>query len=175
MNNRSLFPSLKSWIFAIKLAIPAYLGATVVFGFEFWRYSAFAVILAINGNEGLSFCLAISMIALLLCLLWFLFLAGIYKLLLNILWSKPPQWIKLPKLKYLVLRDFSILVISTFPIVVILLVYISFITSFKEVFADMKTPKLSYDSLLLKFSWLWMICAASLYQWCDRKLSGSSK
>ena len=66
MNNRSLFPSLKSWIFAIKLAIPAYLGATVVFGFEFWRYSAFAVILAINGNEGLSFCLAISMIALLL-------------------------------------------------------------------------------------------------------------
>ena len=175
MDNRSLLPSLKNWIMAIKLAIPAYLGATVVLGFEFWRYSTLGVILAITGNEGLSLCLGISIIALSLCLLWFLSLAGIYKLLLNILWANPPEWIKLPKLKYLVVRDFAILVISTFPIVILFLIYIFFVANFKEVFADMKTPKLAYDSLLLRFSWLWIICAAYLYQWCNRKVSISNK
>ncbi len=175
MNNKIWFPTWlpypKSWMMAIKLAIPAYIGATVLFAFEFWRYLIVGGIglLSITNNSSLIFFFAVSVIALLLALIWFLILTRVYALLLKFLWSNPPQWLILPKFRALVIRDFGILVLSILPIVVIFAIYILFFTSFKQTFTDLRTPRLNYDLFLLRFWWLWLISAAYLYQWCQKR------
>lgn len=99
----------------------------------------------------------------LVALICFSILAGVYALLLKFLWSNPPQWLRLPKFSSLVIRDFGILVLSILPIVVIFTIYTLFVTGLKQSFADLKTLKLGYDIFLLKFWWLWLISAAYLY------------
>lgn len=160
---------------AIKLAIPAYFGATVIFAFEFWRYSLVGSFLAITGNEGSIFFFAVSAVALLLALIWFLILVGIYTLLLKLLWSKPPRWLSPPGFRALIIRDFGVLLLSILPVIAIFAIYILFITSLKQAFADLRTPRLTYDLFLLRFSWLWFISAAYLYQWSMRKTFEHSK
>ncbi|MDJ0737387.1 MAG: hypothetical protein QNJ47_25535 [Nostocaceae cyanobacterium] len=167
----SQLPSLKSWLMAIKLAIPAYVGANVVLAFEFWRYSLVGSLLAATGNDGLILFFVVSVITLLLSLLWFLILVGLYGLLLKLLWSNPPQWLRLPKLKSLIMRDFGILVVSVFPIVVIFAIHGLLVSNIKQTFADLRTLRLTYDFFLLRFWWLWIISAAYLYQWRLRKSS----
>jgi hypothetical protein len=163
-------PDLKSCMMAMRLAIPAYFGATVIFAFEFWRYSLVGSLLAITGNDGLIFFFVFAVGALLLAFIWFLILAGIYVLSLKFLWSNAPQWLRLPKFSLLVIRDFGILVLSILPIVVMFTIYILFITGLKQSFADLRTPKLTYDIFLLRFWWLWFISAAYLYQLSMNKL-----
>ncbi|NDJ23665.1 hypothetical protein GS682_18880 [Nostoc sp. B(2019)] len=168
-------PYPQSWMMAVRLAIPAYLGANVIFAFEFWRYSLVGVLLTVTGNNGLILFLAISAIALLLALIWFLILTRVYALLLKLLWSNPPQWLSLPKLRLLIVRDFGILTLSVLPIVAIFAIYILLFTSFKQTFADLKTPKLTYNIFLLRFWWIWLISAAYLYQFSIRKITGHGK
>jgi hypothetical protein len=182
MSNKSWFPAWlpypKSWMMAIKLAIPAYFGATVVLAFEFWRYSLVGGLIAVTSNasnHSLIFFFAVAAITLLLALIWFLILTGVYTLLLKLLCSNPPQWLILPKFRSLVIRDFGILVLSILPIVAIFAIYILFFSSFKQTFADLRTPRLTYDLFLLKFWWLWLISAAYLYQLCIRKSSMHDK
>ncbi|WP_414566529.1 MULTISPECIES: hypothetical protein [unclassified Anabaena] len=174
MNKTSWFPSWLpcplSWMMAIRLAIPAYFGATVVFGFEFWRYSLVGSFLAITDIDSSIFFLIVSVIALLLGLIWFLILAGIYRLLLKIMWSNPPQWLKLPKFRLLVIRDFGILVLSILPIVGIFAIHILLITNLQYTYNNLRTPRLTYDILLLRFWWIWLISAAHFYQVFMNKL-----
>lgn len=173
MSKSSWFPAWlpkpKAWLMAVKLAIPAYFGATVVLAFEFWRYAFLGTLLAVTGNNGLIPFFAFSVIALVLALIWFLILTGVYKLLLKLLWSNPPQWLRLPKFKALVIRDFGILVLSLMPVLAIFTIYILFVTSYRQIFSDFRTPRLTYDIFLLRFFWLWFISAAYLYQWFTRK------
>ena len=177
MNKTSWFPAWlpnpQSWMIAMILAIPAYFGATVIFAFEFWRYSLVGGLLAITGNGGggLLFFFIVSISALLLALIWFSILAGAYSFLLKFLWSNSPQWLRLPKFSLLVIRDFGILVLSILPIVAIFTFYTLFITGLKQSLTDFRTPKLSYDIFLLRFWWLWFISAAYLYNLFMRKRS----
>ncbi|MEH2236135.1 hypothetical protein [Nostoc sp.] len=181
MSNKSWFPAWlpypKSWMMAIRLAIPAYIGATVLFAFEFWRYLLVGGLgfLSITSNGGLIFFFGVSAIALLLALIWFLILTRVYAFLLKLLWSNPPQWLILPKFRSLVIRDFGILVLSILPIVAVFAIYILFVSSFKQTFADLRTPRLTYDIFLLRSWWLWFISAAYLYQWCIKKSSVHDK
>ncbi|MBD2163862.1 hypothetical protein H6G04_05520 [Calothrix membranacea FACHB-236] len=174
MTNKTWFPAWlpypRSWMMAIKLAIPAYVGATVAVAFEFWRYSILGGLLAVTGNDGVIFFFLSSAIALLFALIWFLILTKLYKFLLKLLWSNPPQWLCLPKFKTLVMRDFGILVLSILPIVAIFAIYIFFVTSYKQTLANLRTPRLTYDIFLLRYSWLWLISAAYLYQWSTKKV-----
>jgi hypothetical protein len=162
-------PYPRAWMMAVKLAIPAYFGGTVIFAFEFWRYSLVGGLLATTGNEGLILFFTISAIALLVAFMWFLILTGLYMVLLKLLWSKPPRWLILPRFRALVVRDFGVLVLSILPIIAIFAIYILFATGLEQTFTDLKTPKLTYDLFLLRFSWLWLVSAAYLYQWCTRK------
>lgn len=180
MNKASWFPVWlpypKSWMMAIRLAIPAYFGATVVFAFEFWRFSFLgSIIAATTGSKGIIFFFVVSASALLLAFIWFLILAGIYRLLLKFLWSNPPQWLILPKFRLLVIRDFGILVLSIFPIFIIFAIYIMFITGLKQSLDDLRIPKLTYDIFLIRFWWLWLICAAYLYQLYSKRIAVKDK
>ncbi|WP_414530081.1 hypothetical protein [Nodularia chucula] len=173
MSKSSLFPAWlpkpKSWLMAVRLAIPAYFGATVVLAFEFWRYAFLGSLLAVTSNNGLIPFFVFSVIALVLALIWFLILTGVYKLLLKLLWSNPPQWLRLPTFKSLVIRDFGILVLSLVPILIIFTIYILFVTSYRQTFNDFRTPRLTYDIFLLRFFWLWFISTAYLYELSTRK------
>jgi hypothetical protein len=179
MSKISWFPAWlpypHSWMMAVRLAIPAYFGANVIFAFEFWRYSLVGVLLTVTGNNALIFFFAVSAVALLLAFMWFLILTKLYTFLIKLLWSNPPQWLSLPKFRLLIVRDFGILVLSVLPIVAIFAIYILFFTSFKQSFADLKTPRLTYDSFLLRFWWLWFISAAYLYQLSITKISAKDK
>ncbi|QLE59198.1 hypothetical protein [Nostoc sp. TCL26-01] len=168
-------PYPKAWIMAMKLGIPAYFGATVIFAFEFWRYSLVGSILAVTNHNGIILFFIVSVGALLLALIWFLILAGVYALLLKFLWSNPPQWLRLPKFSSLVIRDFTILVFSILPIIGIFAIYILFITGLKQSFDDLRQPKLTYDIFLLRFWWLWLISAAYFYQISMKKFIRSDK
>jgi hypothetical protein len=70
-----------------------------------------------------------------------LILAGVYVILLKLLWSNPPKCLSLPKFRSLVIRDFGILVASCFPIVIVFAAYILFATSLKQTFFDLRTPR----------------------------------
>jgi hypothetical protein len=170
MSKSSWFPAWlpkpKSWLMAVKLAIPAYFGGTVVFAFEFWRYAFLGTLLSFRGDNSVIVFFIFSVIALVSALIWFLILIGLYKLLLNFLWSNPPQWLRLPKFKSLVIRDFGILVLSVVPI---LAIYSLTFTIFRQPTTDLSTRTLGFDILVLGFSWLWFIAAAYLYEWCTRK------
>ena len=180
-------PYPRAWMMAFKLAIPAYLGATVILIFEFWRSLVFGCIFTIAfitiddknignktiGNEHVLAPFLFSAFVLFLALIWFLIMAGLYSLFLKLLWSNPPQWLRLPEFKALIIRDFGILVLSLLPIVVCFSLYVLFTTTSKKILGDFDTPRLTLrlinDLFLLRFSWLWFISAAYLYQWRIRK------
>ncbi|AFY45218.1 hypothetical protein [Nostoc sp. PCC 7107] len=164
-------PYPKSWMMAMKLAIPAYFGATVVFAFEFWRYFLVGSLLAVTGNNNLILFFVVSVIALLLAFIWFLILAGGYALLLRFLWSNPPKWLTLPKFRSLIIRDFVILVLSLLPIVTLFIIpiYILSVSSLQQRFGDVRTFRVTLDVFLLRFWWIWLISAAYLYQWSNKE------
>lgn len=156
-------PSLKSWTLAIRLAIPAYGLATVVPAFEVWRFFLLGTLLSFSGIEGLLFLFAISLLYLLLALLWFLFWAGAYSLLLKLLWSDPPVWLRLPKTPVLVNRDFGVLVTSVLPIAIAFLIHVGLRLSLAYNLPTIESFRLTYETFLLNFSWLWFISAVFLY------------
>lgn len=156
-------PSLKSWTLAIRLAIPAYGLAMVVPAFEVWRFFLLGTLLSFSGIEGLLFFFAISLLSLMLSLLWFLLWAGAYSLLLKLLWSNPPEWLRLPKTLVLVNRDFGVLVTSVLPIAIVFLAHVGLRTSLLYDLPMTKSFRLTYETFLLDFSWLWFISAVFLY------------
>jgi|GEM_PF-5244884 len=112
MSKLSWFPYPKAWIMAIKLQIPAYFGACVIFGSYFWLFFLFALVFLSSDLEASTLCFMISAGVIFLGLIWFLLIVGIYQLFLKFLWSNPPKWLALPNFQTLVIRDFGILIID---------------------------------------------------------------
>ena len=87
---------------AIRLAVPAYALAAIAPAVELWRFVLLGTLLSFVGIEEGLIGFAVSLLFLLFGLLWFLFCAGAYSLLLRLLWSSPPKYLKLPTLSTLV-------------------------------------------------------------------------
>lgn len=153
---------------AIKLAVPAYGLATVAPAFEVWRFFLLGSLLSFSGTEGLLIVFAISLLALLIGLLWFLFWAGAYALLLRLLWSSPPSWLRLPKLPMLVNRDFGVLVTAALPIAIAFFTHVGLRASLRYRLLTFSAFRLSYETFLLEFFWLWFISAVFLYHSYDQ-------
>lgn len=152
---------------AIRLAIPAYGLATVAPAFEVWRFFLLGSLLSFSGTEGLLIVFAISLLALLIGLLWFLFWAGAYALLLRLLWSSPPSWLRLPKLPMLVNRDFGVLVTAALPIAIAFFANVGLRASLRYRLMTLSALRISYETFLLEFFWLWFISAVFLYHGYD--------
>ena len=154
---------------AIKLAVPAYALATVAPAFEVWRFFLLGSLLPFAGvaGSGLLMVFAISLLALLIGLLWFLFWAGAYALLLRVLWSSPPSWLRLPKLPMLVNRDFGVLVTAALPIAIAFFAHVGLRASLQYRLLTFSAFKMSYQTFLLEFFWLWFISAVFLYHGYD--------
>lgn len=148
---------------AIRLAVIAYGFAVVVFAVEIWRFLILGCVVARFSIEGMLIGWAIALLFLLLGLLWFLFWAGAYSLLLNLLWSSPPKWLRLPKVSTLVNRDFGILISATLPLVVVLLAEVGLRVGLRYYFPTLSTFRMNYETFLLEYAWLWFVSAVFLY------------
>ncbi|NJL42041.1 MAG: hypothetical protein HC840_24085 [Leptolyngbyaceae cyanobacterium RM2_2_4] len=162
MKHSILFPHHTSWLNALKLAIPSYLGGVVVFTFGFWQYTAASVALAITQNAGSTAILCIAFLCLLGGAVWYLLLTLLFSLLLRLLWSKPPKWLKPSTNWRRILQNFSIATLSALPV---LLAFIGHVLATEAVdFTKTATYQLNIEKVLLNFSWVWFITAAYLYQ-----------
>jgi len=158
-------PSWKAWAMAIRLAVPAYAVASVALAIEVWRGCFLGLLLAFAGIEGLALGLAVSLLFLLLTLLWFLLWSAAYALLLRLLWSSPPKWLRLPAFATLVNRDFGILIAATLPVAVTCFVRFGLRLNSQLYSADFSSLSLSseYRSFVLESFWLWFVAALFLY------------
>ena len=148
---------------AIRLAVPAYALAAIAPVVELWHYFLLGTLLSFVGvKEGL-LAFAVSLLFLLFGLLWFLFCAGAYSLLLRLLWSSPPKYLKLPTLPTLINRDFGILVTATLPVAITFFTYVGLEPSLYYHLPTFSLFRLSYKTFLLELSWLWFVCAVFLY------------
>ena len=151
---------------AIRLAIPAYGLAAVAPAFFVWQslfLGAAVVLSGAAGVEDILFVLALFSVPLLLGALWFLFWAGAYALLLRLLWSSPPKWLRLPQMSTLVNRDFGVLVSATLPLAITFLLQVGMKVSLRHRFPSFSSLRLSYETFLLESFWLWFISAVFLY------------
>lgn len=153
---------------AIRLAIPAYALATVVPAFEVWRFFLLGSLLSFSGIEGLLSIFAIALLSLLLGLLWFLFWAAAYSLLLKGLWDNPPKSLRLPKIPVLVNRDFGVLVSAVLPLAIAFFSHAGVRASLRYSLPSLSAFKLSYETFLLGSFWLWFISAVFLYHSYDQ-------
>ena len=153
---------------ALRLAIPAYALATVALAFEVWRFFLLATLLTFSGAEDLLLIFAFSLLVLSLGLVWFLCWVSVYSLLLNLLWSSPLKWLRLPKFSRLVNRDFGVLVTATLPIALVFFTQVGVKVSLTHHWPTARTIKLSYETFLLESFWLWFISAVFAYHGYDQ-------
>jgi hypothetical protein len=161
----SFFPYRSSWIQAAKLYLVAYIGVVVLTAFFWFFVLTGAISILFNGAEFLPFFLAVSIGALIAGFVFYQCLRLVYWLILKVLWSKPPQWLKQSGFRAS-LHSFSILTVATLPLAIV-----CYLPMFIDLYTKMETSRYvaEYQDLttpsLMWFSWLWLIASAYLYQW----------
>ncbi|MBD2057031.1 hypothetical protein H6F88_13565 [Oculatella sp. FACHB-28] len=162
MKHSIFFPNHTSWLNALKISIPGYLCGVGVFAFSFWQYAFISIVLATAQGTNPLGILIIDLLALLAGIAWYFLLILIFSLLLRLLWSNPPEWLKPSMHWFRVLYDFNVIIFATLPIFLIFLAGVAA----NESIDLMKSAsyQLHLEKVLLNFSWLWVIAAAYLYQ-----------
>lgn len=185
-------PRPRAWIQAIKLTVPAYLCFNLLYMMLFWEVFWVALI-QLPIDRLLSARILGSGLGILgLGLLWFLGLNGIYAVILRLLWSSPPQRFRIPPFHRLVLRDFGVLLLSAFPLVLLglLLNRSLLLDGLRD--STLADPSVLYRphyyqnyyysyrdryvEFFLGISWAWVIIAAYGYQgwiWIGSRLSSA--
>ena len=157
-------PSFKSWLKALRLAIPAYAAALVIPLFIYWQFLFISIVLLIEREEVALFFLGVAAITLMLSTLWYLLLIASYSLFLRILWSRPPQWLQLPQSWTTKFLHLGVAAVATLPIAIAYALNTLVIESVEQLtLTDLKA--LCPPNFILKLTWIWIIAAAYLYQW----------
>jgi hypothetical protein len=162
MKHSILFPNHTSWLNALKIGIPGYLCGVAVFAFSFWQCAFFSIVLATTETAAFLGASIIALLALLAGIIWYFLLILVFSLLLRLLWSNPPDWIKPSMHWFRVLYDFNVIIFATLPIFLIFLANVA-VNEAAEL-AWSVNYRLQIEKILLNFSWLWIIAAAYLYQ-----------
>lgn len=169
-----MLPSFRSLVTALKLMIPTYVGL-ILFAFYFWLFLITALILLAVTLNAETLILALFGILLLISgLIFYAIQLGVWSLVLKLLWSKPPQFLKVKWSRFWI--DFSISVMAALPIASIFILKIGYQSALKTFFGyepidsayALGTDRTIPD-LLIQFAWLWFIFAAYLIQWQQPK------
>ncbi len=156
-------PSLKCWLKAVRLAIPAYLGG-VVFNFYFWLALSlwFVMMSASPGVEALAF-LALPLVVLVMGILWALLLRALWFLVGRFLWSNPPGWLKESTWGEF-WKGVVISHLATLPVFLVYLCLVSGRVAYR-VWGGWSGgfPVLRPPVLIVELLWLWLLTAAYLY------------
>lgn len=97
------FPAPHSWLKALVLAIPTWLGSVAIFNLEVWRLVLFSLYAYVRtysiGSEPEYFFLALAGVLLAFLLIVYLLLVLLYRIFLRCLWAEIPRflyWLKEP-------------------------------------------------------------------------------
>ena len=158
-----MFPSLRCWLAALRLAVPNYLGFSV-FTFIFWCFTFAGILLSTAAGDWRTFAIFMAMASatLLIGILFYLLLSLLWLGVLKLLWSKPPSaiapnWVQMP-------RDFAISLIAVLPIALIFAGRISKDAAIETIYkVDLYLPDGYAIELMFRFIWLWLLIVAYSY------------
>lgn len=172
------FPCPGSWLKALALAIPAYLGV-MLFPLIFWSALYISIGLTPTPGDHALNAFLFSFSVLLVGLTMYLILTFGYSLLLRLLWSSPPRWLS-PSFHWKSLvGNYAIITGATLPVSAMFIFYVSLKTHIKittgydlhYIYTDPDTLRsTSFLVHLIEQSiWLWLITAAFLSHFRDSK------
>lgn len=158
------FPCFKAWRKAIILFIPAYFTALILPIFIFWQFLIVSVILFLAKEEVSPVFLIAAVGMIIVTIISYFLLIFLYSLLLELLWSKPPQWLRPPQGFKKQFIHLGVATTATLPIVLIYVIYIIFIESIESL-SQTNIKAICPPNVMLKLSSIWLTAAAYLYQW----------
>lgn len=152
-----MFPSLKSWIKAGLLFLSTYT-TVVVINIYLWPL-IFLAFFEPMFLQGVTLILILSLVV-------FVILRGLYALILRIFWSNPPKWIRAaPWRKTLI--HWGICLLATLPLSILMFPHIAALAN-ERAYAFIRSDiyKEIFVRDMLRSSWAWILTSAYLYQWC---------
>jgi len=152
-------PNSQDWIKALKLLIASYCGA-VVFMFFFWSVMLVTAFISIATFTTDVFVLGLfALLALLIGFGWFALTAVIWRWILLLFWSHPPQWMT-PNLDIKnIAFNYGISAWATLPISIIWFIQVAINTQLK--LSDLPSLFRAYPpDLIVSLFWLLFIFAA---------------
>lgn len=164
-----MFPAFKTWCSAFRLSMLAYFGV-IIFPFFFWQGVLLGCLLLISGElQPSKVWLAIAGISLACLLIGFvlyLIVKLLWRFILRLLWSNPPQLL-IPTSGFKVnLHKFIVLSVATLPIAAIFMLIIAAKTSVHVTtgVAIINRQGSTVD-FMIRLYWLWLLTAAYLLHW----------
>lgn len=163
------FPSFRAWCSAARLSVLAYLGI-IVFPFYAWVSVLLNVLWLIAVNFQIDVLwlifLGASIISFIVGFISYIAIKALFRLLLWILWSKPPKWLLPAKNLKVNLHKFTVLTVATLPLAMIFVLTIAAEAGI-EMIADIEILKHKefIANLIMRFFWLWFVSAAYLLHW----------
>lgn len=171
------FPSFSSWLKALMLAIPTWICAVVfvsLFGWLCFGMLIFAIVTR-SPLDAIGGMALLSSLFLLGSLFWYLLLAALYSVVLRLLWSEVPnflRWLELPKKRRDVLFGWiaSTLAVGIGVTPIVVFVFLSFENDFtvyslrydQELVSQVIVKRL--ESLTDEMFVAWFVVCAYLYQ-----------
>lgn len=164
------FPYPSSWVKALGLAVPFWMGAVGVFSLMSWQFIFLFILAVVNRspipNIFLIFAAGISIAS----LIWYLVLTVLYSLLLHLLWREVPKslnWIKPPKSWKSILFGWAVSTLAALVPALLLLPHssYSFYSShrFSEILEKLEYVEFTEEAIGKMFVG-WYAMAAYLYQ-----------
>ncbi|MEO1209850.1 MAG: hypothetical protein AAFX78_09935 [Cyanobacteria bacterium J06638_20] len=163
-----LFPSVRAWLRALRLALPVYAG-TVGLWFGFWYLSIMSLVsMAIGANLGdISRLLVLSSIAFIASGLWWSLLILLYGSFLRWVWQEPPSFLTLPRPLRRAGYHFVVGWAATFPLALIRTVQLLTQTPTPELTQRtiLQSAIAAFPDFVVPYFWVWWIVAAYGYHW----------
>lgn len=164
------FPYPSSWLKALGLAVPFWMGAVGVFSLMSWQFIFLFILAVINRspipNIFLVFAAGISIAS----LIWYLVLILVYSLFLHLLWREVPKhlcWVKPPKSWKSTVFGWAVLTLAASVPALLLLPYSSYSfyssSRFSEILEKLQYVEFNEEATGKMFVG-WYVTAAYLYQ-----------
>jgi hypothetical protein len=123
------FPYPSSWLKALGLAVPVWIGAVAVFSLMSWQFIFLFILAVVNRYPIPNIFLVFAAGILIASLIWYLVLTLLYSLCLHLLWREVPKslaWVKPPKSWKLILFSWAVSTLAASVPAILLLPYSSY-------------------------------------------------
>lgn len=162
------YPS--SWLKALGLAAPNWIGVVGVFSLLFWQFIFLFILAVVDRSPSPAIFLVFAAGVLVASLIWYVLLILLYSLFLRLLWKQVPQclsWIKPPRIWQAIFFGWAV---STLAALVPALLFLPF-TSYSfyssnrvtEILEKLNHVRITEEAIAKMFG-IWYIVAAYLYQ-----------
>ncbi len=163
-------PYPSSWLKALGLAVPVWIGAVAALNVFSWQFIWLFILAVIEHAPVPTIFLIFAVGGLIVSLLWYLLLILLYSLLLRLLWSKVPQflnWVKPPKSWQAIFFGWAALTLATLIPALFILPFTSYSfyssSNLTEILEKLKYVEFNEEAIGKMFIG-WYVTTAYLYQ-----------